>query len=341
VPNRIREVAGRAFAAAPCFLIALLGSCGSVGEPLPPLLNIPGPVEELRASQIVDQIILSWNRPAATTEGRPLKPLRQYTIRAMVMDPGAPTPSNETFDHMSRDVATRDPEPDSQTPLTVILDGEPFLGRRAVFDVQVVGENGRVSPHPPFAVVEVVEPPSAPSDVKAEAEADGVRVRWGVVAGAARYRIMRRELGPDAGNEPVISESETAETLDRSIRWGQSYEYSVLALVEPPTGPVPGLASVVVEITPADRFAPAPPRDLRAVASSDGVELSWSASPEADLAGYRVLRDGRAIHEGLVTDPAFSDGDVTAGATYRYAVEAEDQSGNSGMPSEAVEATIR
>jgi hypothetical protein len=48
--------------------------------------------------------------------------------------------------------------------------------------------------------------------------------------------------------------------------------------------------SAPVCITPKDTFPPAAPKGLAAVGSAGVINLIWDASPEADLAGYVILR---------------------------------------------------
>ena len=84
-------------------------------------------------------------------------------------------------------------------------------------------------------------------------------------------------------------------------------------------GGIEGPPSETVSVTPIDTFPPAPPRGLRAVRTSNSVELSWLPVEEEDVAGYRVLRSGAALGP-LVEGTAFSDSTATAGTPYEYEV---------------------
>ncbi|MHB8873715.1 MAG: CARDB domain-containing protein, partial [Myxococcaceae bacterium] len=81
-----------------------------------------------------------------------------------------------------------------------------------------------------------------------------------------------------------------------------------------------------------DTSPPLPALDLTAqVLSPDDVELTWSASPSADVVGYRVLRAAGAgvlgvVSSGLVTATVWLDPNVPDG-TYRYVVVAVDGGG--------------
>ena len=84
-------------------------------------------------------------------------------------------------------------------------------------------------------------------------------------------------------------------------------------------------------MTPVDTFAPAPPTELRGFPAEAGIDLTWSASPSADVAGYVVLRaDGtndtlQRLTPAPVTATQYRDQAVKPGATYTYAVIAIDR----------------
>ena len=68
------------------------------------------------------------------------------------------------------------------------------------------------------------------------------------------------------------------------------------------------------------KLTPPPPLlGLLAVATDQGVELHWDASPAPDLAGYRVYRRGPGeagpalLTPKLLTKPYFVDSQVTTG----------------------------
>jgi hypothetical protein len=84
-------------------------------------------------------------------------------------------------------------------------------------------------------------------------------------------------------------------------------------------------------ITPVDRFAPSPPGDLQAVSSPGVVALIWNASPEADVAGYVVLRGDAAggtlqpLTPAPIRETVYRDTAVQSGVRYVYAVVAVDR----------------
>jgi hypothetical protein len=99
--------------------------------------------------------------------------------------------------------------------------------------------------------------------------------------------------------------------------------------------------------TPIDRFPPVAPGGLLAVPGGDGtVELTWDPVSAKDVAGYVVLRSGGGGDTLLrltkrMLDLHYTDGDVTRGTTYSYAVVAEDARGNVSAPSATQSVTVR
>jgi hypothetical protein len=102
-------------------------------------------------------------------------------------------------------------------------------------------------------------------------------------------------------------------------------------------------------LTPLDKFPPAAPKGLRAVAEDGAVSLVWDQNAEADLGGYLVLR-GEAPGDTLlpltpqaISDASYRDATVTAGVRYVYAVVAVDTATprNQSAPSAREEVTAR
>ena len=157
-------------------------------------------------------------------------------------------------------------------------------------------------------------------------------------------------------DEPV-----TGRVLDKTIHFGQTYEYRAqrVARVEVEGEPVElaGPLSAPIRVEAIDTFPPAIPTGLAAVATAgdlnaaapanaSSIDLSWLPVTEADLAGYALYRrerDGewQRISPALpVVGPAFHDPDVKPGHTYRYAVTAIDQGGHESARSVEAAETV-
>lgn len=118
--------------------------------------------------------------------------------------------------------------------------------------------------------------------------------------------------------------------LDDTYGYGRVDSYSALAATPAPSG---------------DTTPPANPTGLVSASGNAVVNLSWTASTEADLAGYRVYRSTTSgsgyaeISTSLLTATSYSDTAVTNGTTYYYVIRAADTSGNLSGNSTQVTAT--
>ncbi|NOY45598.1 MAG: hypothetical protein GXP50_09130 [Deltaproteobacteria bacterium] len=115
-------------------------------------------------------------------------------------------------------------------------------------------------------------------------------------------------------------------------------------LTDPATGEAAGLSGPAVTI---DTTAPEPVPAGRILASAPWpgeIEVTWEASPSADVDHYEIYR-GEGADPDLSADPyestrelSFTDTAVVAGLEYRYAVVAVDRAGNRSEPSDIVAA---
>jgi hypothetical protein len=111
--------------------------------------------------------------------------------------------------------------------------------------------------------------------------------------------------------------------------------------------PKDGSATQQWRLLPVDAtvefVAPSAPADLTAEAGAESIRLTWSASPETDVAGYTVLRADtvggsfNTIARG-VRATSFVDNSAVTGQTYAYKVRAEDKSLNRSECSNTVTA---
>src|SRR5437870_11766333 len=90
--------------------IVLLAACGTPGPPLPPSLELPKPVTDLRAARKSDKVYLAWSPPTQTTERQTIRHLggtricrslqarmKECVSRARQLPPARlPTPASQT-----------------------------------------------------------------------------------------------------------------------------------------------------------------------------------------------------------------------------------------------------
>ena len=314
----------------PVFLAAaaccLLASCGYVGDPLPPALNIASPVEDLRAIQYGDRLVVDFSIPPLTTEGLAIKHPGKVELRAGA----APDPFNA--DVWGQSATALPLEAAEVGPIHAEFPIAQFIGRQLAIGVRLINSKGRASGWSNFVTLTAVPPAPAPGEVRAESHPDGARVSW---SGEGSFRVYRR--GPADKTQVQIGTADKPEYIDKTAQYGVRYEYLVQAV----RGQAESEVSRPTEVTPSDIFAPAVPSGLNAVAGIGSIELVWDRNTEPDLKGYRVYRgvDGGEfdVVAPLAEAPAFSDRQVESGKRYRYAIRAIDQTGNESTMTASVE----
>ena len=294
-------------------------SCGYVGNPLPPALNIPVPVKDLRVVQVGANLVVEFTAPALTTDGLALQKLGGVDLRA---------------GEVAIPVTAAEPGP---VKVTVPVSG--YLGRTVMFSVRTASHKMKWSDPPASVTLDVIDPVLTPQAVQAAAADGGVLLQWKPAALREGQVYRVRKKGPGQDEFAVAAEVKGDEWKDVEAVYGKQYLYSVQALV----GVAESEVSPVVTITPVDTFPPSVPLNLSAVAGIGSVELTWDRSLAADLAGYRIYRaegDAAPAMIGQVQlGPSYSDKAVRSGVAYRYAVSALDAAGNESKPSEWVSAT--
>ena len=330
---------------------ALLAGCGVPGEPLPPLLEIPAAPTDLAAEQVGNRLRLSWTVPQLTTEGTRVRRLERIDLYAVFSSAGDPLAD---FSGQARLlVSLPSEEIGQQERIVQELPLEAFRrGQQAAFAVKAVNDRGKDAGFSNLAATAITDLPQPPSGLRASVAEPAVQLTWQAAEQSAfggpapspdGYHVFRRDAGsPPAGGElgELIGTVGSPAFQDENFAFGRSYVYAVRAFrqqgeslaVTPPSEPV--------TVAAVDRFPPARPQALRAVAAAGAVELVWSPNPEADLGGYYVYRgdaEGYTILNSTpLRYPLFRDTTVIAGSRYNYRVTAVDQNGNPSVPSATV-----
>lgn len=317
-------------------LCLLSAGCGYVGEPQPPLRNIPESVKDLAAVQRGGRIIVHFTPPGKTTEGRPLGLPVRFDLRI-----GTATPpfNPQTWAAQARALSRidiRDGLGQAETPST------EWTGHEVSLAVRTIGPNGKESGWSNFVNLTVVPPPQRPAVVHVEGTADGIRLTWEGPAGD--FAILRRE-GKDGGFAQV-AETQQTDWLDRTAQFGKPYTYLVQRVVKVGEDrTAQSELSDEASITSKDVYPPAAPGGLRVVAGPGSIELTWDRNAEPDLAGYRIYRAVAGGAWQKLADvsqvPAYSDHQVESGKTYQFAVTAVDQTGNESPRSAPAEAAAQ
>ncbi len=316
--------------AATTSLALLLAGCGYVGDPLPPLANVPGAVTDLSAVDRGSRIMVNFTVPTQTTEGVAIRRPLRFDLRIGAASENWAANAKAVAGGAVRDGIAHYDIPSAE-----------WMGREVTIGIRVIGANGKESEWSNFVNLAVTPPLATPASVQAVATAVGVRLSWEGPAGD--FRILRR--APDEKDFTPIAEVQQLEWTDTGTEYGRLYAYKVQRIgkagdrVQAESEPSPE-----ADITPRDTFPPAVPAGLRASSAPATIELSWDPDTEPDLAGYRVYRavNGGAFEKiaDVSQVPAYSDQKVERGKTYRYAVTAVDAAGNESARSAAVEVTL-
>jgi fibronectin type 3 domain-containing protein len=209
-------------------------------------------------------------------------------------------------------------------------------GRRYTYVVVAGDPQGRIGPPSHRVSVSYAAAPAEPANLTVEPSDSAVRLTWSAPArrldgsemtDTLKYEVLRASSA-DAELAPVTAPVSESALTDAKLENDRAYYYAVRAVRVVAGTMVYGRATPPVAVTPRDTTPPSAPRDLVGIASVGTARLSWSPSPEADVAGYIVYRapvGGAFERIGSTSAPAttYVDRAVPRG-TYRYAVTAQD-----------------
>ena len=352
----------------PCMLAAWLVSCGAPGVPVPPELELPKPVTDLRAVRKGDKVMLVWTVPARTTEGQTVRRVGVTRIcrglEAAITDcraPAAEIPARQLAAPVSAEAKPGSQAARPQASYTDTLPETHQVNPTAeiTYALDVRNDRGRSA-----GLSNQVKVPAAPTlpppqSFNAQVTAQGVLLSWACASAAAtagvpvRYRIRVYRRPEEAKTDSRVGEVDAPDCskpgwLDQTFEWEKTYRYratvvTVVSAPEKPEAEVEGDDTQEVSVFTHDVFPPAVPTGLQAVFSGAGqapfVDLIWAPDTDADLAGYNIFRHEEGgqpvrINSKLVKTPAYRDNDVTSGKKYFYSVSAVDVRGNESARSE-------
>ena len=292
--------------------------------------------------------------PKSTKPGelKPVPPLGKPdpsdpTLKA---DPGKPDPGK---------VEPGKPEPGkpepgaiaAETPQPPAPSGVALFPTR-IYAIRGLAKSGRPGSASTRVVLPLVPPVTPPTGVAAQMPTEAaVVVDWTPPVGepglpAFSFNVYRRDAPATPLNPSPIADPKFEVG---GVEYGKEQCFVVRSVQKFETATIEGVPSSPACLTPLDKFPPAAPKGLRAVAEDGAISLVWEQNGEADLGGYLVLR-GEVPGDTLapitpqpIADANYRDATVKPGVRYVYAVVAVDNAtpGNSSAPSPREEATAR
>jgi len=258
----------------------LLTGCAYIGPPLPPSVDIPARVTDLRAAEIGENIVVLFTLPMLNTQGLNLKGIRSVELRITAPD------ANPVMEPVP---AT------GPGPVQYRFPAKAWVGKDVTMMVRATGSKRKASDWSNQVMMHIDPPLAEPADLKVANAEMGVRLSW---QGTGHYRIFRAE-GDQQPDQ--IGETDKPEYADESTDYGKSYRYYVQAAAGAlQQSEVAGPATIV----PADVFPPAVPVGLTAVPGVGTIELAWERNIERDFRIQRVpVRGRRVFRKDRGTDP--------------------------------------
>ena len=202
-----------------------------------------------------------------------------------------------------------------------------------IYVVRGISRAGR--PGPPSARVSVpVEAVVAPpSGVVAQMPGErAIAVEWTPpVAQADAAPLTYNVYRPDAISTPLNPSPLPAAKFETEAgELGKERCFVVRAIQTVQNVTIESDVSAPACLTPADTFAPAAPKGLRAVAEEGGVNLVWEPNTESDIGGYLVLRGDtpetlQPLMQKPIIESTYRDTSATPGVRYVYAIAALDK----------------
>lgn len=187
-----RPPRSRVWLAALAVLAVLLAACGKKGDPRPPILLIPAPTTDLTVVQRGDDLLLEFAYPQTTAAGTALPRLEELAV--WQLDWQAPPEASDPLEaDESRFLAGARPvrmlagdelaAAVAGDRVRLTLDAPPpeaeATGVPAVtLAVKTEGPGGQESTFSNRVTFARIEPPAPPTEISAEGQGRGIRLRW-------------------------------------------------------------------------------------------------------------------------------------------------------------------
>ena len=221
--------------------VALLAaSCGYIGDPLPPALNIPQPVQDLRVQQVEAGPDAFFTLPAKTTENLTLTDIAKVELRIGRLPEGAW--NMDAWAAGAKVVAVPASKPG---PADVSVDVREFAGQEVALALRTANQRGRASGWSNLVTIRIETPVITPKDFVADSAPAGALISWKGYDGPV---LVFRD-----GTQ--VGEGVNGQFNDPRALLGKTYQYEIQARGDKAQGKRVGPRQVTIE----DRFPPAAP----------------------------------------------------------------------------------
>jgi hypothetical protein len=356
-------------------LMLCAAGCGAPGEPTPPSPPVAVAVSDLSAHQQGDGVQLLFTLPSRTIAGDRLPGTPALEIlRGSPKPDGSPDPKSFRIVYTIPGTLVTNYVVEGQVKFTDPVAAAEIAARPGavlLYTVRTRLSPKRASADSNLASTRMFPVPEPITSLTAQVKEKAIALNWAApalppggesVPAASSYRVYRGELDPtslDAAAKDLsqakwksplalLASMEATHYDDTFFEFGKTYAYVVRSVVMVEGQPLESSDSDPAIVTPKDIFPPAAPQNVvgnvlpGATPDSVVVDLSWSISPETDLAGYRVYRSddqgskGASLTPDLLLAPAYRDTSVEQGHRYWYKVTAVDRAGNESESSAPV-----
>jgi hypothetical protein len=335
--------------------------CGYVGEPLPPLIQIPGRISDLTAIQFGKHIKLSWTVPKFNTDGSAVTTLSRIEIyRLLSKSDSTVTIDGKLFVQsaikwMVLDEANFGAYREGEK--LVLADRLQGLDEREIFQgffsyaIKAINQKKQDAGFSNLVTLKMLPVPTPPEGVHFSFGEQFIELSWqgptynidgSPVEASLKFNVYRN-LTPEARVKELLTRTPLEETRfkDTSMVLGQTYYYVVRSVINTPEGPIESFDSQERKVKNVDTYPPRAPAEVVAIGNGDSISLVWLPNTETDLAGYYVYRSGeehdyQMLTEQMITAASYVDKSVQKGKTYSYQIKAVDRNGNESNYSEEV-----
>ena len=330
-------------------LVLAAFGCGHRGPPTPPLPHLPEPPREVRWRQRGDELQLEARYTLRIVGGGALRlPARPEilftTSGAGLGSSWSASNRDREFRRVAKPFTLPPFAADAETPATR-RDALPLAklpeAPELVLALTLADERARSLASSRTALAPLRPALPAMTTLAAEPRENGIELRW-TASEDARAETVRIYRWSPPGSEPweplrTVAAKE-AIFLDEGPRYGETVVYLAAFAGAGARGTVEGVPQQLAAIDYRDRFPPAPPRDLDAVAEAGRIRVLWYPGGAPDENAWIVERQREGEPEftnrgrAEAPDAFFLDDAVEPAARYRYRVLAEDASGNRSAP---------